>query len=82
MTAQFHEILIFNGEPMGMAFCPPLPLHDPSLVELTREEIDALRKHTLGKGESKREMRDLILGSTACWRRYRGTWESKMDSSS
>ena len=46
MTAQLREKLILDGKLVGMAFCPPLPKHDPRLVERTDEEIAALRKRT------------------------------------
>ena len=75
MTAQLYENLILDGKPVGMAFCPALPLGEPRLVELTQKEICALRMRTSKQLESKRTMLEFILGSTACWRRYRGTWE-------
>jgi hypothetical protein len=80
MTAQFRENLILDGEPISMAFCPPLPPHHPRVVELTDEGIDALRKRTWENSKSAGQEvlcseLDLILGSTACWRRYVGTWE-------
>jgi len=80
MTAQFRENLILGGEQISMAFCPPLPADHPRVVELTAEEIDALRKRALEESKSEGEEvlcseLDLILGSTACWRRYVGTWE-------
>jgi hypothetical protein len=62
MTAQVHEGLIFNGEQTSMAFCPPLPLDNPRIVP---DEHD----------KSGRDRSDFILSSTACWRRYQGTWE-------
>jgi hypothetical protein len=64
MTAQIHERLIFGGEEMSMAFCPPLPNNHPRIAELDSEEMDA------------QDFPD-ILRSTACWRQYLGTWEIK-----
>lgn len=57
-----------------------MPEHDPRLVERTDEEIDALQKRAAEEAKSGREVEpfstlDLILGSTACWRCYQGTWE-------
>ena len=49
MTAQFRENLILDGEQISMPFCPPLPPDHPGVVELTDEEIDALRNHTSGE---------------------------------
>lgn len=62
MTAQIPEQLILDGEETSMAFCPDLPEGDPRIEErrLERLPIDAP---------------DAVLGSTACWRRYQGTWE-------
>ena len=62
MTAQVGEILIFDGEEMSMAFCPPLPNLHPSIIELKDEDL---------------ENDNIIIGSTACWRGYIGTWEIK-----
>lgn len=60
MTAQIHERLIYNGEETSMAFVPPLPKSHPRIREL--DAMDALR----GGG---------MMFSTACWRRYQGSWE-------
>jgi len=61
MTAQFHEKLIYNGEILSIAFCPPLPWHDPRLKKLDDDELEKdHRKYT---------------HCTACWREYVGTWE-------
>jgi hypothetical protein len=62
MTAQIHEELIFDGEECSMAFCPPLPEHHPRIVE-----VDPF--------EAPRDRLEGFLYSTACWRRYQGTWE-------
>jgi hypothetical protein len=61
MTAQIHEILILNGEKTSMAFCPPLP-RDNRVEEVKESDID-------DDGS--------IVFSTACWRKYLGTWEIK-----
>ncbi|MBX3061336.1 MAG: hypothetical protein KF726_00070 [Anaerolineae bacterium] len=62
MTAQLHEILIYEGAEMSMAFCPPIPTDHPRIKRLTAEEI-------------KDEPHHPFIFSTACWRRYVGTWE-------
>jgi hypothetical protein len=64
MTAQIHERLIFDGLETSMAFCPPLPVGHPRLIELE-------------PGEARHDASDSILFSTACWRGYQGTWEIK-----
>jgi len=80
MTAQIHENLILDGKEISMAFCPPLPSRHPRVVKLTSEETTKLRMRTAkerraaGQEHSFSKL-DLILGSTACWRRYQGTWE-------
>jgi hypothetical protein len=62
MTAQIHERLIFEGEETSMAFCPPLPQGHPRIIPIDPADTPA-------------DERDLF--STACWRRYEGTWEIK-----
>lgn len=62
MTAQVHEKLIYEGEELSMAFCPPLPLDDPRIRILDKEEYDRSNP---------------LVFSTACWRGYIGTWEIK-----
>jgi hypothetical protein len=62
MTAQIHEELIFDGEEVSMAFCPPLPRNHPRVVE--NDWNEAAREDWRG-----------VLFSTACWRGYQGTWE-------
>ncbi len=64
MTAQVHELLILNGEETSMAFCPPLPYGDPRLLQVVSGEAEPS------------EINEWIF-SSACWRRYRGTWEIK-----
>lgn len=63
MTAQVGEILIFDGEEMSMAFCPPLPDRHSSIIELEDKDIE--------------NDDDSFIRSTACWRGYIGTWEVK-----
>jgi hypothetical protein len=65
MTAQIGEALMNEGEPTWMAFCPPIPEAHPRIIALSDEDIENLIRN----GTSS------ILFSTACWRRYRGTWE-------
>jgi hypothetical protein len=62
MTAQVHERLIFEGEETSMAFCPPLPENHPRIL-------------SAAPGAAARDASDSILNSTACWRRYQGTWK-------
>lgn len=63
MTAQAHENLIYEGEETSMASCPPLPAGHPRVVALPQ-------------GESRsREVLPPVIGSTACWRGYIGSWE-------
>lgn len=63
MTAQVHERLVYEGEEMSMTSCPPLPSGHARLVAAATP--DAM----------KREGVPGIVFSTACWRRYVGTWE-------
>jgi hypothetical protein len=60
MTAQIHELLVLDGEWTSMTTEPPLPQRHPR-VAVAPEELQ--------KAASR------IVFSTACWRRYRGTWE-------
>lgn len=62
MTAQVHEKLIYDGEELSMAFCPPLPEKDPRLQKRREDEMEDC---------------DPIIFSTACWRGYIATWEIK-----
>lgn len=64
MTAQIHERIILDGEETSMAFCPPLPDGHPRIYKQR-------------PNEAVRDEGDFILGSTACWRGYQGTWEIK-----
>ena len=65
MTAQIPEILIQDGEKTAMTFVPPLPDGHPRIVEAYLESRP---------GD---DISASILYSTACWRRYQGTWEIK-----
>jgi hypothetical protein len=65
MTAQIPEVLILDGVETTMTFCPPLPDRHPRIVETQPEAI------------LRGDVSSLILYSTACWRRYQGTWEIK-----
>ena len=65
MTAQVHEHLLYDGLETSMACCPPLPLGHPRVVE---NDPESRRRDEELKGS---------LGSTACWRRYQGSWEIK-----
>ena len=66
MTAQAHERIIYEGEQMGMAFCPPLPDNHPRLNPVPFDE-------------ATKKPHPTVLFSTACWRGYIGTWEVKDD---
>lgn len=68
MTAQIPEKLIIEGKESFMTFCPPLPDDLGIITQLTREEFLEGRK----SGQINQ-----IVGSTACWRGYIGTWEIK-----
>jgi hypothetical protein len=63
MTAQAHENLIYEGEETSMASCPPLPPSHPRVVALAPSEL-----------QSRKDLPS-IVGSTACWRGYIGSWE-------
>jgi hypothetical protein len=59
MTAQIHELLLLDEEWTSMASEPSLPQGHPRVV--------------LASEETQRAASPIIF-STACWRRYRGTW--------
>ena len=59
MTAQIHELLLLDEEWTSMASEPPLPQGHPRVVVASQETQNAASP---------------IIFSTACWRRYRGTW--------
>ena len=67
MSAQVSEKLIYEGNETRMNFCPPIPQH-PRITKYTKEEITNMTK-------SKDLPRNIF--STACWRKYIGTWEIK-----
>ena len=83
MTAQVHERLILDGEPTTMACTPPMNSQHPRLHCFTREEqLDAMKKSLAQAEEGRQAGRRPFPGidyinSTACWRRYIGTWEIK-----
>jgi hypothetical protein len=58
MTAQMHEKLIDEGNETSMAYCPPLPSDQPRIQRRLPEERDP----------------NDYTSSTACWRRYQGSW--------
>ena len=64
MTAQIHELLLLDGEWTSMASEPPLPRGHPRVTVASDEKQKAASR---------------IIFSTACWRRYRGTWEIRDD---
>jgi hypothetical protein len=59
VTAQVHERLILDGIETSMAFCPLVP-----------ERHRRVKKRKRGTSPE-----DSGFFSTACWRRYRGSWE-------
>ncbi len=90
MTAQLNENLILDGEWTGMAFCPSLPENDTRIRKLDNNEFNALYEDlramaARAREESSPEAREAMnarreefsVFSTACWRRYIGTWEIK-----
>jgi hypothetical protein len=60
MTAQVHERLILDGEQTSMNCDPPLPHHHPRIIV---------------RPDANMREDDRIMNSTACWRRYVGSWE-------
>jgi hypothetical protein len=64
MTAQLREVLIYEGQQTSMATTPPLPEANARITPLEPVKADSENTST-------------ILFSTACWRRYQGTWEIK-----
>lgn len=63
MTAQADEILIFDGKETLISSWPPLPRQHPGIIQ-RKEEIDQNIQNLAP-----------IIGSTACWRGYIGTWK-------
>ena len=85
MTTQVPENLILNGKMRSMLSFPHL-IDDPNIITvLSREEFEKERREKFKK-ENQEELdrryrkrptpHDYIM-STACWRRYIGTWEIK-----
>ena len=70
MTAQVHEILIYNGQESSMVSCPPMPEDIDTIIKISDDEI--VKQIINGEIEN-------IIFSTACWRGYIGTWEIKND---
>jgi hypothetical protein len=66
MTAQVHENLILDGEATTMLTCPPLPVGHPRVVVAGPPDLF----------QTKEDVPSFVF-STACWRRYIGTWEVK-----
>jgi hypothetical protein len=64
MTAQVDEVLIFNGKKTSIAFHPPLPNSHPSILKVDQSDVKKI---------------DPVIGSSACWRGYIGTWEIQND---
>jgi hypothetical protein len=65
MTAQLQENLLYEGEQVFMSFCPPLPEDNPRLIKISPNEID------------HNDPENILIGSTANWRGYIGSWEVK-----
>ena len=85
MTAQMEEILILDGKKSGMAFCPLVPVSSgcEGLLELlsfspfSTDRVAATPEATFHERIETGEWSSSDLLSTACWRRYIGTWEIK-----
>lgn len=78
MTAQISETLIVDGEPLRMAFCPPLPPDSAKwLIEVEHEYVNdrSVARWVDRNGVAHEEEEPDVLRSTACWRRYQGAWE-------
>ncbi len=91
MTAQIHERLILNGENVGMACSIGFPENHPRIVNLVADLEQKRSEYPRGLfgGSSKiafeiekrlnvdNSADTFFVCSTACWRRYIGTWEIK-----
>ena len=89
MTAQIHEIVIYEGEQMALASDPGIPEDHPKIVldtEFNQDSTEGLTMvinpapgvaATTVAGQTKDPKYPSILNSTACWRQYIGTWEIK-----
>jgi hypothetical protein len=65
MTEQIHENLILNGESVHMFNFPDIPRDHPRILhEFHSEPVENIK-----------EALNSLIGSTACWRNYIGTWE-------
>jgi hypothetical protein len=53
-------LTLFNSNRTSIAFHPPLPSSHPGIIEVENRDSKNV---------------DPIIGSTACWRGYIGTWE-------
>jgi hypothetical protein len=62
MTTQIDERIILDGEKAWLASSPSIPKKHPRIAEVRLEEMVVT------------EDQEITL-STACWRRYVGTWE-------
>ena len=61
MTAQVLEKIRYQGKRMGLASTPPFPMDHPRIKIHTDEEFRV-------------GVFDTMIGSTACWRGYIGSW--------
>ncbi len=89
MTAQVHEILIYEGQMTSMASAPELPVNHPEIKidkDFYSDRSNGITFVVYPKpgiaaatvtGSSQHKQYDPILYSTACWRRYIATWEIK-----
>jgi hypothetical protein len=78
MTAQMAEIIIIDGEERIMTCCPRLPSAAMQIRERSDQEKQAAQSgawHRLAKAAAGAADEESRLNSTACWRRYRATWE-------
>ncbi len=65
MTYQTHEKLILNGESVFMTTFPDIPRDHPRILhEFHYEPVENIE-----------EALNSLIGTTACWRNYIGTWE-------
>ncbi|NES96688.1 MAG: hypothetical protein F6K32_15910 [Desertifilum sp. SIO1I2] len=64
MTAQVDEILIFDSNKISISFHPPLPSSHLGIIKVDNRNSKNV---------------DPVIGSTACWRGYIGTWEIQSD---
>jgi len=65
MTAQVHEKIRYLGKRMRLASCPDFPLDHPQIKMLSDQDF--------WKGDCAD-----IIGSTACWREYIGSWSIRL----